>query len=59
MKRKTVREDSAEFKNTKHSDKYETLTVNKDGVQTQVKAYYVLDSNGKYLVDGGDWGVAG
>lgn len=61
MKKKTIREDSKELATTPHYDnEYEEVTVNVDGTQKVMKAYYVKGTDGgKYVVDGGDWGVAG
>lgn len=60
VKKKTIREDATNF-DTATYDKENPMTVEVtvNGEKVQMKSYYLLDENGKYMVDGGDWAVAG
>ncbi|MGI6264091.1 MAG: hypothetical protein ACOYJY_01330 [Acutalibacteraceae bacterium] len=60
LKYKSIREDAANFKSSKHEDKVAFETeVTVDGEKKMLKSYYLLDDTGKYMVDGNDWGVIG
>lgn len=60
LKLKSIREDSKELATTKYDKKSAfTSEVTVDGQKKNMTFYYVLDDNGKYMVDASDWGVMG